>query len=60
MTSYARSTSEEMTDAQASAVYAGHSKIKGTDEGTSAPISPHDVMVKRDNSLPTEYWASVL
>ena len=32
---------------------------KVTDKGqeASAPISPHDVMVKQGNSLPVEYWA---
>ena len=42
-----------------SAVHARHSKIEGGGEAThaSAPISPHDEMVKRGNSLPVEYWA---
>jgi hypothetical protein len=36
-----------------------HSKIEGRGEAThaSAPISPHDEMVKRGNILPVEYWA---
>jgi hypothetical protein len=24
---------------------------------TSAPVSPHDIMVKQGSSLPVEYWA---
>jgi hypothetical protein len=42
-----------------SVVHARHSKIEGRGEAAhvSAPISPHDEMVKRGNSLPVEYWA---
>ena len=38
-----------------SAVHTGYSKSEATK--TSAPISPHDEMVKRGSSLPVEYWA---
>jgi hypothetical protein len=42
-----------------SVVHAHHSKIEDRGEAAhaSAPISPHDEMVKRGNSLPVEYWA---
>jgi hypothetical protein len=41
-----------------SAVHARHSKIEGREAThASAPISPHDEMVKRGNILPVEYWA---
>ena len=42
-----------------SAVHARHSKIEGRGETphANAPISTHDEMVKRGNSLPVEYWA---
>ena len=42
-----------------SAVHARHSKIDGKGEAThaSAPMSPHDEMIKRGSSLPVEYWA---
>jgi hypothetical protein len=41
-----------------SVVHASHSKMEGKGEATKfAPISPHDEMVKRGNSLPVEYWA---
>ena len=43
-----------------SVVHARHSKIEGRGEvaHASAPISPHDEMVKRGNILPGgEYWA---
>ncbi len=34
-------------------------KIAGKEEATeaSAPISPHDMTIKRSNILPVEYWA---
>jgi len=33
-------------------------KTAGNGEPTkvSAPVSPHDIMVKRGSSLPAEYW----
>ena len=42
-----------------SVVQARHSKIDGKGEAThaSAPISPHDEMVRRGSILPVEYWA---
>ena len=42
-----------------SAVHARHSKFAGKEKAThaSAPISPHDEMVKRGSILPVEYWA---
>ena len=42
-----------------SVVHARHSKIEGKGQATdaSAPISPHDEMVKRGSILPVEYWA---
>ena len=42
-----------------SAVDARHSKleVRGDVPHASAPLSPHDEMVKRGNSLPVEYWA---
>jgi hypothetical protein len=41
-----------------SAVHARHSKIGGVEATHAfAPVSPHDEMVKRGNSLPVEYWA---
>ena len=42
-----------------SVVHARQSKIEGKGEAThaSAPISPHDEMVKRGSILPVEYWA---
>ena len=35
------------------------SKVAGPVEATetSAPLSPHEVMVKQGRSLPVEYWA---
>jgi len=34
-------------------------KIAGKEEATeaSAPISPHNMMIKQGNTLPVEYWA---
>jgi hypothetical protein len=42
-----------------SAVHARQSKIDGKGEVThaSAPMSPHDEMIKRGSSLPVAYWA---
>jgi hypothetical protein len=35
------------------------SKVAGPVEATetSAPVSPHDIMVKQGRTLPVEYWA---
>jgi hypothetical protein len=34
-------------------------KVGGHGQTTeaSAPVSPHDIMVKQDSRLPVEYWA---
>jgi hypothetical protein len=42
-----------------SVVHAGHPNVvgKGEPAEASAPVSPHDEMVKQGNSLPVEYWA---
>jgi len=39
--------------------HVGRAKIASKEEATeaSAPISPHEMMIKQGNILPVEYWS---